>query len=60
MSNPRSASNSWAKIRNKLNVATADGVAAATPKKSPQKKKKAVATKAEKSDDDVDGEPESK
>ncbi|KAL5387508.1 hypothetical protein PMIN06_002153 [Paraphaeosphaeria minitans] len=56
MTNPRSAGNSWAKIRNKLNAATAEG-GVATPKKSPLKKKKA-AVKAEKTDDDADGEPE--
>lgn len=53
MTNHRSASNAWAKIRNKLNAATTDGTVA-TPKKSPQKKK-AAAAKAEKTDDDVDG-----
>lgn len=36
MTNPRSAGNAWAKIRNKLNSATGD---ATTPKKTPQKKK---------------------
>ncbi|KAK7191815.1 hypothetical protein DPSP01_007148 [Paraphaeosphaeria sporulosa] len=54
MTNPRSAGNAWAKIRNKLNAAT-DG-AIATPKKTSQKKK--AAAKAEKTDDDADGEPE--
>ena len=56
MTNPRSAGNAWAKIRNKLNSATADGAAPATPKKTSQKKKAATpkTTKADKADTDAD------
>lgn len=51
MSNPRSASNAWAKIRNKLNVTTGDGTAVSTPKKGGAKK-----TAADKdSNGDADG-----
>jgi hypothetical protein len=50
MTNPRSAGNAWAKIRNKLNTATGDG-AIATPKKTSKKK-----AAAEKTDDDGSGE----
>lgn len=54
MTNVRSAGNAWAKIRNKLNTATTDGVGAApaTVKKTPQKKK-AAAEKAGDDDEDV-------
>ncbi|KAJ4296215.1 hypothetical protein N0V90_006260 [Kalmusia sp. IMI 367209] len=45
MTNPRSAANAWAKIRNKLSLTTTDGAAAAV-KKTPQKKK-ATADKAD-------------
>ena len=51
MTNPRSAANAWAKIRNKLNLTTADGAAVAI-KKTPQKKKATA--------DKVDGAGESK
>jgi hypothetical protein len=40
MTNPRSAGNAWAKIRNKLNITPGDAATPkATPKKTPQKKK---------------------
>jgi hypothetical protein len=42
MSNPRSASNAWAKIKNKLMV-NPDGTAIPTPKKVPAGRKKAAA-----------------
>lgn len=42
MSNPRSASNAWAKIKLKLMTPTADGTAPVTPKKTPRKKATAV------------------
>jgi hypothetical protein len=59
MTNPRSASNAWAKIRTKLNTATGDG-ASTTPKKTPKKKAAAPAAAAEKTDDDGSGDaPES-
>jgi hypothetical protein len=38
MSNPRSASNAWAKIKVKLMTPAADGTVPATPKKTPRKK----------------------
>lgn len=60
MTNPRSAGNAWAKIRNKLNTATGDGSAPATPKKTPQKKKKAATEKGDKSDGDAADEGECK
>ncbi|KAL1603887.1 hypothetical protein SLS60_005479 [Paraconiothyrium brasiliense] len=57
MTNPRSAGNAWAKIRNKLNSATGDGAALTTPKKTPPKKK-AAAAKADKADGDAAGDDE--
>lgn len=52
MSNPRSASNAWAKIKVKLITPAADGTVPHTPKKTPRAKK-AVAPKNE--GDEVDG-----
>ena len=43
MSNPRSASNAWAKIKGKL-ITNPDGTAVSTPKKAGGKKKAAAAT----------------
>jgi hypothetical protein len=39
MSNPRSASNAWAKIKTKLIIPAADGTVPATPKKAGARKK---------------------
>ncbi|KAL1794745.1 hypothetical protein ACET3X_006561 [Alternaria dauci] len=50
MSNPRSASNAWAKIKLKLMSPAADGTAPATPKKTPRKK--AAAAKQEDDDEE--------
>ncbi|KAG9188710.1 hypothetical protein G6011_07415 [Alternaria panax] len=51
MSNLRSASNAWAKIKLKLMTPTADGTTPVTPKKTPRKK--AAATKQD--DDGEEG-----
>lgn len=54
MSNPRSASNAWAKIKNKLMV-NPDGSAIPTPKKAPAAggRKKAAAAKDDTEDGDA-------
>lgn len=51
MSNPRSASNAWAKIKLKLMAPSADGTAPVTPKKNARKK----ATAAKQEDDGEEG-----
>jgi hypothetical protein len=45
MSNPRSATNAWAKIKAKLMAPAADGTVPITPKKTPRKKAAAVKQK---------------
>jgi hypothetical protein len=55
MSNPRSASNAWAKIKGKLALTTADGVVPATPKKAGGRKKAAATPKKADGDADADG-----
>ena len=52
MSNPRSASNAWAKIKLKLMTPFADGTALPTPKKTPRAKKGVV---SKKEGDEADG-----
>ncbi|USP77222.1 uncharacterized protein yc1106_04496 [Curvularia clavata] len=52
MSNPRSASNTWAKIKAKLLNPTLEGAVPATPKKTPRAKKIA-APKADSDEGDV-------
>ncbi|KAH7069310.1 hypothetical protein FB567DRAFT_555135 [Paraphoma chrysanthemicola] len=58
MSNPRSASNAWAKIKNKLVAPNPDGTApvAATPKKAGGRKKAAATPKAD-DGEEVEGTP---
>jgi hypothetical protein len=53
MSNPRSASNAWAKIKNKLMTSNPDGTAPtpATPKKAGGRKKAATTPKADEGED---------
>ncbi|KAF2030065.1 hypothetical protein EK21DRAFT_112358 [Setomelanomma holmii] len=50
MSNPRSASNAWAKIKNKLMTPAPDGTVPATPKKAGGRKKAAATPKADDSE----------
>ncbi|KAJ5059870.1 hypothetical protein J3E72DRAFT_268844 [Bipolaris maydis] len=56
MSNPRSASNAWAKIKVKLITPASDGTVPPTPKKAPRAKK-AVAPKKEGDEADGDATP---
>ncbi|KAI4920467.1 hypothetical protein J4E85_009234 [Alternaria conjuncta] len=55
MSNPRSASNAWAKLKLKLVTPSPDGAVPATPKKTPRKK--AAAAKQEDGEEGADATP---
>jgi hypothetical protein len=57
MSNPRSASNAWAKIKGKLMASNADGAVPATPKKTAGKKKAAATPAADGEDGEAAATP---